>query len=71
MKQWLISAAQFFAVIFAGFVLANICAIASRCIFNGFDVFGSQVLQLPYLLYLIASIVLSAILAAIVHVKSK
>ncbi|MBE6548009.1 MAG: hypothetical protein E7667_03920 [Ruminococcaceae bacterium] len=52
---------QFFGVLFVGFSLCNICGVAIGCIFNGFDVFLTRVIDLPYLLYLILSLIISAV----------
>ena len=58
---------QFVGVLFAGFCLCNICDIAISCIFNGFDLFLTRVIDLPYLLYLIFSLICSAVWILIIR----
>ena len=58
---------QFFVVLLVGFCLCNICGIAISCIFNGFDLFLTRVVDLPYLLYLILSLILSAVWVFIIR----
>ena len=62
---------QFFIVLLFGFCLCNVCRIAIGCIFNGFDLFLTQVIDLPYVLYLILSVILSAIWIFIIRSKLK
>ena len=62
---------QFFIVLLFGFCLCNVCCIAISCIFNGFDLFFTQVIDLPYVLYLILSVILSAIWIFIIRGKLK
>ncbi len=62
---------QFFGVLFVGFCLCNIFAVAIDCIFNGFDAFFARVINLPYLLYLILSLILSAVWIFIIRRKLK
>ena len=66
-KNDLVMFLQFFGVLFVSFCLANICGVAIGCIFNGFNVFLARVIDLPYLLYLIFSLILSAVLILIIH----
>ena len=62
---------QFFGVLFVGFCLCNICGVAIGCMFNGFDVFLTRVIDLPYLLYLTLSLIISAVLILIIRNKIK
>ena len=62
---------QFFAVLFVGFYLCNICGAAISCIFNGSDAFFTRIINLPHLLYLILSLILSAVLIFIIRGKLK
>ena len=58
-------------ILFAGLSLCNICAIAIDCVFNGFGSFLSRIGSLPYLFYLILSLILSMVLTFIIHKKTK
>ncbi len=69
-KASLILFLQFFCTIFFGFCLCNICGIAIHCIFNGFNKFFLQVSELPYLLYLLFSLIISSVLILIIHKKT-
>ena len=62
---------EFFEIIFVGFCLCNIIAITINCIFDGFNSFLGRVMELPFLLYLIFSFVISAVLAIIIQRKIK
>ena len=62
---------QFFIVLLFGFCLCNVCRIAISCIFNGFDLFLTQVMDLPYVLYLVLSVILSAVWIFIIRSKLK
>ena len=62
---------EFLGIIFVGFCLCNIIAITINCIFDGFYSFLGRVMGLPFLLYLIFSIVISAVLAIIIQQKTK
>ena len=62
---------EFLGTIFGGFCLCNIIAITINCIFDGFYSFWGRVMDLPFLLYLIFSIVISAVLAIIIQQKTK
>ena len=57
------------AITFAGFCLCNILAITINCIFDGFNSFFGRVMELPFLLYLIFSFVISAVLVIIIQRK--
>ena len=62
---------EFSGILFVGFCLCNIIAITINCIFDGFYYFLGRVTDLPFLLYLIFSIVISAVLAIIIQQKTK
>ncbi len=42
-----------------------------RCIFNGFDDFLLKIIDLPYLLYLFFSLIISLILIFVIRQKAK
>ena len=62
---------EFFGIVFVGFCLCNIIAVTINCIFDGFNTFWGRVMELPFLLYLIFSFVISAVLAIIIQRKTK
>ena len=62
---------EFFGIIFFGFCLCNMIAVTINCIFDGFNSFLGRVMELPFLLYLIFSFVISAVLAIIIQRKIK
>ena len=62
---------QFLVVLFMGFCICNVLNIVIRCIFNGFDDFLLKIIDLPYLLYLIFSLIISLILIFIIRQKAK
>ena len=71
MKEWLILFLQLLGVLFAGIVLCNVVTVLINCISNGFARFLPQIIQLPYLLYFIFSLILSLVLTLIVWCKRK
>ena len=60
-----------FVIVFIGFVLCNIFAITINCLFKGFDSFTIKLLELPYLLYLLFSLIFSIAFTLIIVKKSK
>ena len=62
---------EFLGIIFIGFCLCNIMAVTINCIFDGFDSFLERIMDLPFLLYLIFSFVISAVLAIFLQRKTK
>jgi len=60
-----------FAIILVGIVLANVLAVVIKCMFTGFSDFIPAICDLPYLLYLIFSLVISIVLALIMNRKIK
>ena len=60
-----------FLVLFIGFVSVNVLAVIINCLFNGFKNFISILHDLPYLLYLLFSLVLSMAFALITIRKTK
>ena len=62
---------EFLGILFVGFCLCNIIAITINCIFDGFYSFLGRVMDLPLLLYLIFSFVISAVLVIIIQRKTK
>ncbi len=61
----------YFGVLFAGFCLCNAIAVVIDCIFDGFDSFWESIMNLPFLLYLCLSLVISAVLAIALHPKTR
>ena len=62
---------QFLAVLFMGFCMCSVLGIVVRCILNGFDDFLLRIIDLPYLLYLLFSLIISFILIFIIRQKAK
>ena len=62
---------QFLAVLFVGFCVCNVLGIVIRCMFNGFDNFLLKIMDLPYLLYFLFSLIISLILIFIMRQKTK
>ena len=62
---------EFSGILFVGFCLSKIIAVTINCIFNGFYSFWGRVMDLPFLLYLLFSFVISAVLAIIIQRKTK
>ena len=60
-----------FLVLFIVFVSANVLAVIINCLFNGFENFISILHDLPYLLYLLFSLVLSMVFVLITIRKTK
>ena len=53
---------KFFVVVFVGFCICSVFGIVIHCIFNGFGDFLLKIIDLPYLLYLLFSLIISLIL---------
>ena len=62
---------EFFGILFVGFCLCNVIAVTIDCIFDGFDYFGARILDLPFLLYLFFSLVISAVLTIFIVRKTR
>ena len=62
---------QIFGTLFVGFSLCNVFAVIIDCLFNGFDCFLLRVCELPYLLYLVFSLIISSVLFLIIYKKTK
>ncbi len=62
---------QLFGIVFLGFSLCNIFAVTTDCLFNGFGLFFTRICELPYLLYLFFSLIISAVLAFVICRKTK
>lgn len=71
MKGLYIFYLQTFLITFAGFVLSNICAVAIKAIGCGFDSFLDRLADLPYLLYLVFSLIISAILTLVLRSRTR
>lgn len=70
MKPLFVLFLKAFGIVFAGLVLVNICAVFVRCIFGGFAMFASQLADLPYVIYLVFSLIFSVVLALIIYRKA-
>ena len=62
---------RFAGILFVGFCLANTFGILINCCFDGFDLFVKQLAELPYLMYLAFSLILSFALALVIYIKTK
>ena len=62
---------QILVVLFIGFVFVSVLGTVIRCIFNGFDDFLLKIIDLPYLLYLFFSPIISLILIFVIRQKAK
>lgn len=62
---------EFFGILFAGFCLCSAIAVAIDCIFEGFASFGERILDLPFLLYLGFSFVISIVLTIVIQSKTR
>ena len=62
---------EFLAIIFAGFCLCNVLAITIDCVFDGFNSFWERIMNLPFLLYLGFSFVISIVLTIPIYRKTK
>jgi hypothetical protein len=62
---------QILVVLFIGFCICGIWGTVIRCIFNGFDDFLLKIIDLPYLLYLFFSLIISLILIFVIRQLAK
>ena len=62
---------QILVVLFIGFCICSVLDTVIRCIFNGFDDFLLKIIDLPYLLYLFFSLIISLILIFVIRPKAK
>lgn len=62
MKGLCIFFLQTLLIVFAGFVICNICAVVIKDVFDGFGLFMEQIADLPYVLYALFSLVISGLL---------
>ena len=60
-----------FLVLCIGFILSNALAVLINCIFNGFDSFFSTVLNLPFVLYAIFSLIISIAFTIFINNKTR
>lgn len=60
-----------FVVVFVGLTLSNIFAVTINCLYKGFDNFLIKLFQLPYLLYLVFSLIFAIIFTLIIIKKRK
>ena len=66
-----VSFLEFTGILFAGFCLCNTMAVTIDCIFEGFDPFWERVADLPFLLYLGFSFVVSTALTIVIQRKAR
>ena len=62
---------EFFGILFVGFCICNAMAVAIDCMFEGFGSFWGRILDLPFLLYLCFSFVISIVLTIVMQSKTK
>lgn len=62
---------EFFAIILIGFCLCNAIAITIDCIFDGFNSFWERIMNLPFILYLGFSFVISIVLTIFIYRKTR
>ena len=74
MKKFLVLFLLFlktFFIAFFGLCLCNIIALTVSCFFSGFASFGERIADLPYPVYAVFSLILAAVLAIVIKVKTK
>ena len=62
---------ELFGILFIGLCLCSIIAVTTGCMFNGFNSFCERIMALPFLVYLVFSFVISAVLAVIIQRKTR
>ena len=62
---------EFFGILFVGFCICNAMAVAIDCMFEGFGSFWGRILDLPFLLYLCFSFVISIVLTIVMQNKTR
>lgn len=62
---------EFFGILFVGFCLCNVIAVTVDCVFDGFNSFLEKIIDLPFLLYLGFSFVISIVLTIVMQSKTK
>ena len=62
---------EFLGILFVGFCLCNAIAVTIDCIFDGFNLFWERIMDLPFLLYLGFSFVISIVLVIVIQSKTK
>ena len=62
---------EFFGILFIGFCLCNVIAVIIDCVFDGFNSFLEKIMDLPFLLYLGFSFVISIVLTIVMQSKTK
>ena len=62
---------EFFGILFVGFCLCNVIAVTIDCVFDGFNSFLEKIMDLPFLLYLGFSFVISIVLTIVMQSKTK
>ena len=62
---------EFFGILFVGFCLCNVIAVTIDCVFDGFNSFLEKIMDLPFLLYLAFSFVISIVLTIVMQSKTK
>ena len=62
---------EFFGILFVGFCLCNVIAVTIDCVFDGFNSFLEKIMDLPFLLYLGFSFVISIVLTIVMQNKTR
>lgn len=62
---------ELFGIVFAGFCFCNAIAVTINCIFDGFNSFCEGIIDLPFLLYLVFSFIISIVLTIIIQSKTR
>ena len=62
---------EFFGILIVGFCLCNVIAVTIDCVFDGFNSFLEKIMDLPFLLYLGFSFVISIVLTVVMQSKTK
>lgn len=62
---------EYFFISFIGFCLCNVLSITIDCIFNGFAFWSSRILDLPFLFYLCASLVMSIVFIVVIKRRTR
>ncbi len=62
---------EFWGILFAGFCLCNAIAVTIDCVIDGFNSFWERILNLPFLLYLGFSFVISIVFTIVIQSKTR
>ena len=62
---------EFLVILFAGFCLCNAIVIIIDCIFDGFNSFWERIMDLPFILYLGLSFIISIVSTTLIYRKTR